>query len=85
MGTTQLLLNACLRQAHAIPEPESQAFYEGLMDYCRIYTSGTLGGAQKLISREGDIAINWWSPTPPSVHIFVTSHICLALLFREEC
>lgn len=33
--------------------------FDGLYDYCRIYTSGSLGGAKRLNAKESDVVINW--------------------------
>lgn len=33
--------------------------FDGLYDFCRIYTSGSVGGAQRLNARESDVVINW--------------------------
>ena len=34
--------------------------FPGLLDYCRMYTTGTVGCAGRIISGEADVAINWY-------------------------
>jgi len=33
--------------------------FDGLFDYCRMYTSGSIGGAKRLNAKTNDIVINW--------------------------
>jgi len=36
------------------------AIFPGIFDYCRLYTSGTLGCAAKLCLKEAIVAVNWY-------------------------
>ncbi len=33
--------------------------FDGIYDFCKIYSGASLDGARKLISGQSDIAINW--------------------------
>mmetsp|Transcript_14919 Transcript_14919/g.28977 ORF Transcript_14919/g.28977 Transcript_14919/m.28977 type:complete len:474 (+) Transcript_14919:650-2071(+) len=42
------------------PEKSSNAVFPGVLDYCRLYTSGSMGCALRLTTDAADVAINWY-------------------------
>ena len=38
---------------------EENPVFDGLFDYCQLYASGSLGGADRLNHNQTDIVINW--------------------------
>lgn len=48
-----------LRQLQKFNVGEDCPVFDGLIDFCQIYTSGSIGGAKRLNSQASDIVINW--------------------------
>jgi len=48
-----------VRQLQRFNVGEDQPVFDGLFDYCQLYTSGSLGGADRLNQNQTDIVINW--------------------------
>ena len=50
-----------LQRFNLTPDQSSaNEVFPGLLDYCRMYTTGTVGCAGRIISGEADVAINWY-------------------------
>ena len=48
-----------VRQLQRFNVGEDCPVFDGLFEYCQIYTSGSIGGAVRLNQKASDIAINW--------------------------
>ncbi|GBG32760.1 Histone deacetylase [Hondaea fermentalgiana] len=42
------------------PQKSGNAIFPGVLDYCRLYTTGSLGCAARLCAGTADVAINWY-------------------------
>lgn len=52
-------MNEYVRHLQRFNVGEDCPVFDGLFEYCLIYTSGSIGGAKKLNDRSSDIVINW--------------------------
>jgi histone deacetylase 1/2 len=52
-------MNDYIRHLQRFNVGEDCPVFDGLFDYCLIYTSGSIGGAKRLNDRSSDIVINW--------------------------
>ena len=48
-----------IRQLQRFNVGEDCPVFDGLYEYCQLYTSGSIGGAIRLNQNESDIVINW--------------------------
>jgi histone deacetylase 1/2 len=48
-----------VRQRQRFDVGEDCPVFDGLFEYCQLYTSGSIGGAVRLNKKESDIVINW--------------------------
>ena len=48
-----------LRQLQRFNVGEDCPVFDGLFEFCQIYTAGSIGGAARLNNKESDIVINW--------------------------
>lgn len=48
-----------VRQLQRFDVGEDCPVFDGLFEYCQLYTSGSIGGAVRLNKKESDIVINW--------------------------
>jgi histone deacetylase 1/2 len=48
-----------VRQLQRFNVGEDCPVFDGLFEYCQIYTAGSIGGAARLNRKESDIVINW--------------------------
>ncbi len=58
-NTTPDNMHEFLTQLQRFNVGEDCPLFDGLYDYCQLYTSGSVGGAVRLNNGEADIAINW--------------------------
>ena len=52
-------MNDYVRQLQQFNVGEDCPVFDGMYDYCLIYTSGSIGGAKRLNAKTSDIVINW--------------------------
>lgn len=52
-------MNEFTRQLQRFNVVDDCPIFDGLYEYCQLYTSGTIGGANRLNEKESDIVINW--------------------------
>jgi histone deacetylase 1/2 len=56
---TQDNMNEYLRQLGRFNVGEDCPVFDGLFEFCQLYTSGSIGGAVRLNQGQSDIVINW--------------------------
>jgi len=52
-------MNDHIRHLQRFNVGEDCPVFDGLFDYCLLYTSGSIGGAKRLNDKSSDIVINW--------------------------
>ncbi len=55
----RVLLQKYLRQLQRFNVGEDCPVFDGLFEFCQLYTSGSIGGAVRLNQGHSDIVINW--------------------------
>ena len=58
-NTTPDNMHEFLTQLQRFNVGEDCPLFDGLYDYCQLYTSGSVGGAVRLNNNQNDIVINW--------------------------
>ena len=48
-----------LRQLQRFNAGEDCPVFDGLFEYCQLYTSGSVGGAKRLNAKNADVVVNW--------------------------
>ena len=74
-----------VRQLQRFNVGEDCPVFDGLFEYCQIYTSGSIGGAVRLNENLSDIVINWAGGTYSFIFITPAIHgLLIHSLFRSS-
>jgi len=75
-----------VRQLQRFNVGEDCPVFDGLFEYCQIYTSGSIGGAVRLNENLSDIVINWAGGTYSfSVSPTINSLLIHSLFRSSSC